>query len=112
MDEILEDEFDDDGLEVDEDDVCDVAFEVALDRAMENCLTDESAIESISGVLGTTAPDDVDDVLDEGLTEDICEDREAIRQWVVANTWELMEENELSLTKAMAESWNEVDTEC
>ena len=52
------------------------------------------------------------EVLERPITKDLCYDFRGIRQWVLCNTWKLMEEKRIPFAQAIRESWRQVKDKC
>lgn len=54
-----------------------------------------------------------EDVLERGLTRDVCSDFRGLRRWVMCRTWEMLDRGEESnFRRAMKKAWAEARSTC
>ena len=101
-----------------EEEKCRIAWEVALDEALRVCGGREEAFKTFGELLGLSGEEANDlshraeEILERGLTKDICYDFRGIRRWVMAKAWDLMEKERIPFREAIRRAWAEAKREC
>ena len=107
---------------ISDEDKCRIAWEITFDQAMSICgwekIGKEEVFKSMGNILGMTEKEANDisekcsDVLERKITEEFCYDFKETRQWVMCNTWKLMNEKRIKFSDAMKQSWEELKKKC
>lgn len=92
-----------------EDERCQVITEVAIQQAMDKCGSEEAVYNQLRRIVGLDPDDDPDctEMLSEGTSENTLSSTRATRQWVMCRAWEMVEEDEMSLSAAVSKAWSE-----
>lgn len=95
----------------DENKRCRIITEVAVEQAMEACGTEEAVRDQLQRIVGLDGePDpDCDAALAEGLNEETLQSIRGIRQWVMCRAWQLVQEQDKTLSAAVAKAWAEAN---
>lgn len=95
----------------DEDEKCRVVTQVAVQKAMDACGTEEAVREQLKrfvGLPGTEGVDpDCDASLDRGLDVQTLANNRATRQWVFCRAWEQVAKEDKPLAEAVEVAWAE-----
>ena len=104
--------------ELTEEEKCRIAWEVALDEALRVCRGREEAFKTLGELLGLSGEEMNDlshraeEILERGLTKDICYDFRGIRRWVMVRAWDIMEKEKTSFRDAIRRAWAEAKEKC
>lgn len=96
--------------EVSDEDHCRVVTEVALERAMEECGSEEAVrgqLRRLVGLEGDGLDPNCEQSLEAGLDEDELRSTRGTRQWVMCRAWELVKDGEQTLSTAVSQAWAE-----
>ncbi len=95
----------------DEEKRCRLITEVAVEQAMEECGSEDAVREQLKRIVGLTDVDepDCDAVLEEGLTEKTLLSTRQTRQWVMCRAWNLVQEEDKTLSTAVSKAWTEAN---
>jgi len=103
-------------------DKCRIAWEIAIDQAMNICGWEkagkEEAFKAMGSMMGMSAEEANDvserckDILGQKITEELCYDFRETRRWVMCHTWKLMEEKRMRFSDAIRQSWETLKTKC
>lgn len=95
-----------------DDDACAIATEVALEKAMERCGSEEAVRRQIGEMMGLPVdePDpDCEAALEEGLDESTLASSRGTRQWVMCRAWQVYKDGDATLRGAIQQAWAEVE---
>lgn len=95
-----------------DDDRCTIALDALMEVAVEECGPEGGMGKNIGRLLGTEPDPDCEAALAEGLDEATCESTQGTRQWVACRAQQLVDEDDLALSAAMEEAWDEAKTAC
>jgi hypothetical protein len=93
-----------------DDDRCRVITEVAIEKAMDKCGSEEAVRRQLERIVGMDADEeevDCDVVLAQGMTEERIENTRMTREWVMCRAWEMVREEDMTLSNAVAKAWTE-----
>lgn len=93
-----------------ETDECRLITEVAIEQAMESCGSEEAVREQLRRIVGLEGEEEDPNcnvALDEGLNEETLQSTKGTRQWVMCRAWELVQDNDMTLSSATSRAWNE-----
>ena len=98
---------------------CEVATEVAIEAAREECTTDAALRRQIGRMLGMASNlnDDAEPedrpcsvVLDVGITESVLDSTRQTREWVFCRAWHLVSEEDETMSTALERAWAEIES--
>lgn len=106
-----------------EDEVCNIAFDIALDEAFAVCNSPEGKkhafveLASILGIddaasLSAHCKSTLDDFEDKTKRKDICYDFRNIRAVVMCAAWDKIESEHISFREAISAAWKEAKDKC
>lgn len=93
-----------------EDERCRVITEVAIEKAMDKCGSEQAVRNQLKRIVGL---DDMDDdvpceaVLESGLDVATLANTRETRQWVMCRAWNLVREEDMTLSAAVSKAWAE-----
>lgn len=93
-----------------QDDRCQVITEVAIEKAMDKCGSEQAVRNQLRRIIGMDESDDEADcemVLQQGLDVTTLANTRATRQWVMCRAWTLVKDEEMTLSSAVARAWAE-----
>ena len=93
---------------------CKIAAEIAIRAITEECKTVKDTMMEWCPFMGLSpedVPNDYKEIL-KTLTKDTCIDFRAIRRFVMAKAWELMEREKLPFREAIKKGWEYARAEC
>lgn len=88
--------------------------EVALEKAIEKCDSEEAVKRQVADLMGFAADEtdpDCDTALSTGLDDDTLDSFRGVRQWVMCRAWQLIESGEESFRGAVQRAWDEAEAE-
>jgi hypothetical protein len=99
--------------DTDEAERCRVVTEVAVERAMEKCGSEEAVREQLVRLVGLDEETDPDceAALEEGLDGETLTSTRGTRQWVLCRAWQLVRDEEMTLSSATQKAWAEAKAE-
>ena len=93
---------------------CQVITEAAVQAAMEKCGSEEAVKEQLKRIVGFHDSDgdgepdpNCEMALAEGLNDETLESTRGTRQWVFCRAWQLVKEEEKTLSDAVSQAWAE-----
>lgn len=93
-----------------EDDRCATALDAVLEVAIEECLPRERLVSNLARKNGVEPDVDCEAALEEGLDEATLRSPNGVRQWVTCRTAEIVDDEDVSLSDAMEQAWDEAKT--
>lgn len=93
-----------------DDDRCRVITEVAIEKAMEKCGSEEAVHNQLRRLVGIDddgVDPDCDAALERGLDVETLANTRATRQWVLCRSWELVTDEEKTISGAVQQAWAE-----
>jgi hypothetical protein len=96
--------------DTDDEDRCRVITEVAIEKAMDKCGSEEAVRRQLMRIVGmddSALDPDCDAALEEGLTVETLASTRATRQWVLCRSWTLVQEDDETLSGAVSRAWSE-----
>lgn len=76
------------------------------------CLLARKVIETECNAFDTGPDIQVDGVDREDITPDTCEDIRERNGWVLERAWDISDKENISISSAMRQSWDEIEAEC
>jgi len=97
------------------DEQCRVITEVAVQKAMNQCGSERAVRKQLQRIVGLEVDDDWDDncdqTLNKGLTMSVLKNGRRTREWVMCRSWQLVSEEEMSISAATERAWAEARAE-
>lgn len=95
-----------------EDDRCRLITEVAMERAMDKCGSEEAVRRQLQRIVGLDEEEPKEDaecemVLNSGLDVKTLANTRRTREWVMCRAWKLVKEEEFTLSSAVTKAWAE-----
>lgn len=96
-----------------DDERCQILTEVAVEQAMEKCGSEEAVRNQLRRIIGLSEDYDPDceAALEEGLNEETLASTRGTRQWVMCRAWDLVREEDRTLSAAVSQAWAEAQAE-
>jgi len=94
----------------DDEDRCRVITEVAIEKAMDKCGSEEAVRRQLMRIVGmddSAMDPDCEAALKEGLTVETLANTRATRQWVLCRAWGLVRDEGETLSGAVSRAWSE-----
>lgn len=91
-------------------DRCRVITEVAIEKAMDKCGNEEAVKEQLKRIVGLDEDGfdpNCEMALDDGLDTATLGNTRATRQWVLCRAWQLVKDDEMTLSSAVSKAWAE-----
>lgn len=93
------------------DEQCRVITEVAVQKAMDKCGSEQAVRKQLQRIVGLEVDDDWEDncdqTLNKGLTMGVLKNGRRTREWVMCEAWRLVSEEEMSISAATEKAWAE-----
>jgi hypothetical protein len=96
-----------------EEEKCRLVTEVAVEQAMEKCGSEEAVRRQLMRIVGLSEDLDPDceASLEEGLDEPTLQSTRATRQWVMCRAWNLVQDEDRTLSAGVSQAWAEAKAE-
>lgn len=96
--------------ETEADERCRVITEVAIEKAMDKCDSEGAVKNQLARIVGLDDEDehpDCESVLMSGLDVATLANTRETRQWVMCRAWEMVNDEEMTLSSAVSKAWAE-----
>jgi len=111
------------GTKPSDEEVCNIAFDIALEEAFAVCNTPEGKQRAFNECAALLGIDDastlsahchaiLEDFADEKKREKICYDFRNVRAVVMCTAWDKIESERMSFREAISAAWKEVKAKC
>jgi len=100
--------------EEEDDDRCRVITEVAMEKAMNKCGSEEAVRNQLKRIIGMENGDEnigVEQTLADGLTVATLANTKKTREWVFSRSRKLVQEEDMTIPSAVSKAWSEARSE-